>query len=43
MEGLMASAIYVAEHGLVEHQWEERPLVLGRLGKCQGREGVVGG
>jgi len=26
--GLMALAIYVAEDGLVGHQWEERPLVL---------------
>jgi hypothetical protein len=28
MVGLMASAAYVAEDGLVGHQWEERPLVL---------------
>jgi hypothetical protein len=39
---------YVAEDGLVGHQWEERPLVLGRSyapvqGKCQGQEGGVGG
>jgi hypothetical protein len=27
----MASAAYVAEDGLVKHQWEERPLVLWRL------------
>jgi hypothetical protein len=27
----MASATYVAEDVLVGHQWEERPLVLGRL------------
>ena len=27
----MAPASYVAEDGLVLHQWEERPLVLGRL------------
>ena len=26
--GTMAPAIYVAEDGLVGHQWEERPLVL---------------
>jgi hypothetical protein len=31
MEGPMAPAGYVAEDGLVSHQWEERPLVLGRL------------
>jgi hypothetical protein len=29
--GLMAPAAYVAEDGLVGHQWEERPLVLRRL------------
>lgn len=28
MEGLMALPVYVAEDGLVGHQWEERPLVL---------------
>jgi hypothetical protein len=28
IEGLMAPAAYVAEDGLVGHQWEERPLVL---------------
>jgi len=27
----MAPAIYVAENGLVGHQWEEKPLVLSRL------------
>jgi hypothetical protein len=27
----MTPAAYVAQNGLVEHQWEERPLVLGRL------------
>ena len=30
MEGHMALAAYVAEDGLVGHQWEERPLVLRR-------------
>jgi len=30
MEGPMAPATYVAEDGLVGHQWEERTLVLGR-------------
>ena len=44
----MAPAAYAAEDGLVGHQWEERPLVLGRLyvrgGKLPGRRGgVVGG
>jgi hypothetical protein len=28
MKGLVALAAYVAEDGLVSHQWEERPLVL---------------
>jgi hypothetical protein len=28
MVELVALAIYVAEDGLVSHQWEERPLVL---------------
>jgi hypothetical protein len=32
MVELVALAIFVAEDdGLVGHQWEERPLVLGRL------------
>jgi hypothetical protein len=31
MEGPMAPAAYVAEDGLVGHQWEERPLVLWEL------------
>jgi hypothetical protein len=31
MVGLMALAVYVAEDGLVGHQWKERPLVLLRL------------
>jgi hypothetical protein len=28
MEGPMAPAPYVAEDGLISHQWEEKPLVL---------------
>ena len=28
MEGPMAPAPYVAEDGLIGHQWEERPLIL---------------
>ena len=28
LEGPMAPAVYLAEDGLVGHQWEERPLVL---------------
>jgi hypothetical protein len=31
MEGPIASAVYVAEDGLIRYQWEERPLVLRRL------------
>jgi hypothetical protein len=31
MVGPMAPAAYVAEDGLVAHQWEERSLVLWRL------------
>jgi hypothetical protein len=32
MEGSLAPAAYVAEDGLVRHKWEEKPLVLARLG-----------
>lgn len=36
----MAPALYVAEHGLVEHQWKEKPLVLPRLNpQCSGMSG----
>jgi hypothetical protein len=31
MEEPIAPAAYVTEDGLVEHQWEERPLVLRKL------------
>jgi hypothetical protein len=31
MVGLMTLAVYVAKDELVGHQWEEKPLVLGRL------------
>jgi hypothetical protein len=31
MVELMALAAYVAEDGLVGHQWQERPLVLWRF------------
>jgi hypothetical protein len=31
MEGPLALAAYVAEDVVVEHQWEEKPLVLQRL------------
>jgi hypothetical protein len=30
----MAPAAYVAEDGLVRHQWEDRSLVLQRLNRC---------
>ena len=42
----MSLVVYVAEDGLLGHQWEERPLVLGRSyssGDCQGQEAGVGG
>jgi hypothetical protein len=43
---LMSLAAYVAEDGLVSHQWEERPLVLGRSfapvqGNARARSGSV--
>jgi hypothetical protein len=31
MEGPMAPATFVAEGDIAGHQWEEKPLVLGRL------------
>ena len=31
MVRLMSLVAYVAEDGLICHQWEERPLVLGRF------------
>ena len=37
----MALATYVAENGLVGHQWEKRPLVPS-VGECQGKEVGVG-
>jgi hypothetical protein len=37
----MAPATYVVEDGLVEHQWEERLLVLGRFyAPVQGNAGM---
>jgi len=42
MDRPMAPAAHVAEDGLVGHQWEERPLVLPRLGpQCRGMLGGV--
>ena len=46
--GLMAPAAYVAENGLVSHQWEERLLGIANFicpstGECQGQELKVGG
>jgi len=36
----MAPAAYVAQDGLVGHQWEEKPLVLPRLdSQCTGLSG----
>jgi hypothetical protein len=44
MMELMDLAAYVAKDGLVDHQWEERPLVLSpNVGECQGQEARVGG
>jgi hypothetical protein len=47
MEGAMAPAAYVAEDGLIWHQWEERlgPVKawFPSVGECQGSEVVVGG
>jgi hypothetical protein len=39
---------YVAEDGVVGHQWEERPIGLAKIicsstGECQGQEAGVGG
>jgi hypothetical protein len=39
MVGLMAPAAYVAEDGLVGHQWKERPLVLSGWVSEQGVRG----
>jgi hypothetical protein len=49
MEVLMVPAAYIAEDGLIWHQWEGKPLVLWslttqfRVGECQGSDGEVGG
>jgi hypothetical protein len=48
MEEPKAPATYVAENGLIGHQWEERPLVLlkaqcSSVGECQDRESGLGG
>jgi hypothetical protein len=45
---LLSLAAYVAEDGLVCHQWKERPIGLANFvclstGKCQGQEVGVGG
>jgi hypothetical protein len=39
MMELVALAIFVAEDGLVSHQWEERPLVLGLYASIWGMPG----
>jgi hypothetical protein len=40
----MAPAAYVAEDGLVGHQWEERPLVpVGSMPQCRGMLGPGSG
>jgi hypothetical protein len=48
MEGPIAPATYVAEDGLVGHQWEERPLgpvkaLCPSVEEYQDREAGVGG
>ena len=48
MDRPMALAAYIAEDGLVGHQWEEKPLVVPRLdipsvGECKVRESGIGG
>jgi len=40
MDRPLAPAAYIAEDGLVGHQWEENPLVLPRLNpQCRGMPG----
>ena len=48
MEGPMVPAAYVAEDGLIGHQWEKRPLVCEGSkpqcrGECEGWKTGVGG
>jgi hypothetical protein len=45
---LVSLAAYVAEDGLIGHNWEERPIGLANFicpstGECQGQEVRVGG
>jgi hypothetical protein len=43
MEVPMVPAIYIAEDGLIWHQWEERPLVKARFPSVgEGQGGEVG-
>jgi len=43
MDRPMAPVVYVAKNGLVEHQWEEKPLVLPGLDpQCRGMSGWGG-
>ena len=48
MEGPITPAAYVAENGLVWHQWKQKPLVLWRLNalaqenEYSGGVGIVG-
>jgi hypothetical protein len=48
MVRLRALASYVAEDGLIGHQWEERPflgpvkVICPNIGECQGQEAGVG-
>ena len=43
MEGPMAPGMYVAEDGLVGHQWEERSLVIEAKGVMKGLRGLQRG
>jgi hypothetical protein len=44
MVELVVLAVYVAEDGLVGHQWEKRPVkvLCPSIGKCQGQKAGVG-
>ena len=44
MVELVALAIYVAEDGLVDHQWALGPMkaLHSNIGECQGQEAEVG-
>jgi hypothetical protein len=41
MKGAMAPDTYVAEDGFFRHQWERRPLVLGRFDVTVYRDAIA--